>query len=383
MRTMTKKMSLMTVAMVLTGCVETIVMDPDEKDLPVVVNCVLQDNRIYRLPYKGKVSGTLPNQSMTICYVKGKSVKDYLPVEDAVVYITCKSDEEDVYEDTLSFFHVKGSLWESVKWMEFKYNTEYSLHVEIPGRDAITAKTTTPPQGISLITQTLPKGEVSDAENDEYTMKNPFTCINADKNSVLWVFAEEYTAEGWKGLPYIATDHPNADEFSITERKFSELSILGEQDLTDEGDIRLQYLFNIVHGAFPDNPLYKDVLRIDRLDSEEPFFLYGGPIWYLNLNSNNHYDIYTNGLFDTNVKDYLRWPHYIRFLFHFVSPELDEYLRNIYVHDKQIDNYLSISYSTSNIYSNINGGLGIFGFVLSVGWPYLDGSAVDGGVINR
>lgn len=378
-----KKAILIPFLMVSAGCVETIVMDPYEKDYPVVVNCILQDNRIYKLPYKGDDSVTLPSQSMRICYAKGKSVKDYLPVEDAIVYTTCRSDEEDGYEDTLSFYHVKGSLWESVRPMKFRYNTEYTLHVEIPGRDAITAKTTTLPQGIELITKTLPYNEVSDAENDEYVMKNPFICNNADKNSVLWVFAEEYTAEGWKGLPYITTNHPNTDEFSITERKFSELSILGEQDLTDEGDNRLQYLFNIVYGAFPDNPLYEDVVRIDRLDSEEPFFLYGGPIRYLNLDSNNHYDIYYNDLFDTDLKHYLRWPHFIRFLCHFVSPELDEYLRSIYVHNKQIDSYLSISYSTSNIYSNINGGLGIFGFVRSCAYPYIDGCGTGSGVINK
>ena len=38
----------LSLTMVLTGCVETIVMDPDEKDLPVAVNCILSNPDPYR-----------------------------------------------------------------------------------------------------------------------------------------------------------------------------------------------------------------------------------------------------------------------------------------------------------------------------------------------
>ena len=67
----------------LTGCVETIVMDPQEKDRPVAVNCILQgENRAYEL---WDYTPTPLTQSLTLRYVKGKTEKEYIPVEDANV----------------------------------------------------------------------------------------------------------------------------------------------------------------------------------------------------------------------------------------------------------------------------------------------------------
>ena len=72
----------------LCGCVETIVMDPHEKDLPVAIHCVLTNptNEVVIYNPASPVS-TMQKQSMTIKYVKGKSSGDYIPVEDASVRI--------------------------------------------------------------------------------------------------------------------------------------------------------------------------------------------------------------------------------------------------------------------------------------------------------
>ena len=52
--------------MVLTGCVETIVLDPGEKGLPVMVNCLLTpDSNV---------------QTLYLQYVKGKSANEYIPI---------------------------------------------------------------------------------------------------------------------------------------------------------------------------------------------------------------------------------------------------------------------------------------------------------------
>ena len=53
----------------LAGCVETIVMDPQEKDRTVAVHCILQgENRAYEdWDYKP----TPKTQSLTLRYVKG------------------------------------------------------------------------------------------------------------------------------------------------------------------------------------------------------------------------------------------------------------------------------------------------------------------------
>ena len=55
--------------MVSAGCVETIVMDPGEEDLPVMVNCVLEAG--------------FGKQTLYLQYVKGKSRSEYIPIENA------------------------------------------------------------------------------------------------------------------------------------------------------------------------------------------------------------------------------------------------------------------------------------------------------------
>ena len=57
----------------LTGCVETIVMGHGEKDLPVMVNCLLTPDSDV--------------QTLYLQYVKGKSANDYIPIKEAKVYV--------------------------------------------------------------------------------------------------------------------------------------------------------------------------------------------------------------------------------------------------------------------------------------------------------
>ena len=57
--------------MVPAGCVETIVMDPGEENLPVMVNCVLEAG--------------FGKQTLYLQYVKGKSRSEYIPIENATV----------------------------------------------------------------------------------------------------------------------------------------------------------------------------------------------------------------------------------------------------------------------------------------------------------
>ena len=76
-------------------------------------------------------------------------------------------------------------------------------------------------------------------------------------------------------------------------------------------------------------------------EAESFFFLRGGPVWFVEPES-----------FDPNV---------FRCLCHFVSKDLDEYLRYAYVHEYSLDHFLTTLYSNAHMLSNVHGGVGIFG----------------------
>lgn len=85
--------------LILFGCVEPIVLDPGEKDLPVMVYCVLKNNIIF-----DRAEKTV--QTLNLMYVKGKGQADYMPVVEATVYL-----EED--EKKIPFVYKGGDLWET------------------------------------------------------------------------------------------------------------------------------------------------------------------------------------------------------------------------------------------------------------------------------
>ena len=116
----------LSMAVVLTGCVETIVMDPGEKDLPVVVNCLLNPNDTTHTLY--------------LSYMKGKSAEEYLPVSDAEVFMECSN----IGKWRMEFHYVEGNRWESIGANFVQAYGIYNLFVVIPGRDTIRASTTIP-----------------------------------------------------------------------------------------------------------------------------------------------------------------------------------------------------------------------------------------------
>lgn len=368
MRTMTKKMSFMTVAMVLTGCVETIVMDPHESELPVVVNCVLEGNIIslkedsFAPSYPHHFMTNSSKQSLTLQYAKGKSAQDYIPVEDAEVYITCESENSHKKEDTLSFVHVEGCLWEIEKSKRIRPDTEYTLHIEIPGRDHIWAKTKTLP------TARVGMGPSIEAEEnfnkgmgpswDEY-VRWPFRldvngCLDG---SSLFVTARELSPDGWKDLEYLVTDHPGVDDFNILGGRFSDVPLLGHPEdtsyLDSIHDIMIEMWYRIDQEFMSDLPLHKGFLRIRNLADGDLFRMSAGPIWYLN--------VYTNYVSKGDIRTFHNEGGF-RYFFHFINSDLDEYLKSIERYFLEIDHNLTMVYGTDpSIYTNIHNGIGIFG----------------------
>ena len=304
--------------MVLTGCVETIVMDPGEKDLPVMVNCLLTSDSDV--------------QTLYLQFVKGKAAKEYIPITDAKVYVS-----SSIF--TINFHHVDGNRWESEKY-PIEGGKHYRLTVEIPGRDVIRAETTCPIAYRPSYHTDLHEVNSMDFHSMYYQIERfPRDKDQPIRTSPVWVFAkgklktydlcDEY-------YPFVVTDHPYSDDFNINGLKFS--------DLTFEGDFDGHCMavswpaFHNMRRMMPELPLHDVFVRIDHLDTSR-FHMLAGPIEYPKVGE----------------------PHQDHFVFSYVSDEYDEYLRSVYVRNRKLDHDFSRIYSTEGVYSNIEGGVGIFG----------------------
>lgn len=377
--------------MVLAGCVETIVMDPNEKDLPVAVHCILSNpdpnnNPGYHLP-----TGNLNDrqrQSMTIRYVKGKLEEGFIPVEDAKVYIEYGSGPKADPEGTISFSYVGDGVWESDP-VRIYNNAKYSLFVEIPGKETIWAETT---GQCDVVNAVYVPDEVRTFDKDrakEFFLKHSLRFRYYGESSPVWVFAKEYTPNGWKDIEYLVTDSPYADDFNILGKHYSDLTLLGNGDTDDVSDERIRDVFETSKRLMAGLPLHDRYIRMDKVDTLSSLFVSAGSLWYLNLESNDYYGKYDETLagWDITVdedgnlvrkpkykKKTWTWNQYIRIHFHFVNSDLDEYLRSVYIKDLGLRSDLTSLYSMSNTFTNIHGGVGIFGcdnqLVLNFTDPY-------------
>ena len=119
--------------LVTVSCVETIEMDPGTEDLPVVVNCFLRGSTSSALWTAGYP------QHLDLFYAKGKASGEYVPVGEAEVYLT-----NSVGEVLTRFIHTSGTRWDTDTPPILYSGATYTLCVEIPGREKITARTTIP-----------------------------------------------------------------------------------------------------------------------------------------------------------------------------------------------------------------------------------------------
>ena len=342
----TKVYILCLLMMVSTGCVETIVMDTGEKDLPVVVNCILdfQNGGYTLMPSGGR------GLSLTLQYVKGKADPEFIPVEDAVVYLE-RPAGSNPYLKRIDFVHTEGCTWESDE-TELKThiypNELYILKVEIPGRETIWAETWTQPDIVAFNVY-----DSGDSIAREIELKG-----NGLENYCLWAFARERTEPGakWdqKRMDYLVTDNPNTDDFNVNGNHYSDLSFRGIPK--DDLGFAYQMAFEQAKGEFADMPLHEGFIRIGNLDYDKPFFIFPGPL----CPPDNIIGI------SPSISSYSWIDCYI------VSSDLDKYLRSAYIHNKSLNSSLAFVYSTANdIYTNIHGGLGVFGSRYVISYAFL------------
>ena len=255
------------------------------------------------------------------------------------------SSRESGYNKTAEFHYVGDSRWElEDPFFKVVPGHTYNLAVEMPNRKTITAVTTAPyytyldVKGIHYQTgTTMPDPPFDDIFFNSTLNKDELT-------GPVWIFANKGSHASNESIENrylnLVTDHPYADNFNINGQYCSDLIIDGGP-INDDKHLRHTWpAFKNMRKTMPDLPLYERFIRISHID-DNPFHLLAGPLRYME-SYGDHFDFY------------------------FVSEEYDRYLRSVYIKNHRLDyDYASI-FSSENIYSNIEGGVGIFGcFVLT------------------
>lgn len=340
--------ALLVVLFLSVSCVETIVMDPGTENLPVVVNCLLRGSTpsaLYTIGYP---------QHLDLYYAKGKSSGVYAPVEDAEVYLTDSSGEVISH-----FVHSSGTRWDTDEGaIPILYpGKTYTLCVEIPGRQKITASTTIPADfmlagGWGMIYLFQPDYSLG---GDPDISRSPYSPHH------LWIFAHKGGphAEGETDedlYEYLVTDNAYADDFNIAGLKFSDLDFSGTP-----GQVYAPYWRQIRkrQRLQPDHPLHQSFVRIDlpanyvnpKTDEEKEEF---GP-------NENQFTMVCGPQECPMEDDFLAPSRVDHFDVYSVCDDYDQYLRDVYTRKGKIAHDLTGLYSTANVYSNVRNGQGIVG----------------------
>lgn len=168
----------------------------------------------------------------------------------------------------------------------------------------------------------------------------------------------------------VVTDHPGADNFNLLSGTVSDLNIVNVSENSEKGYqwFRLpsgQDLFDLLQYVVPNYaqwcrflcpnlPIHKQFVRIDH------------PSGF--LNGVREEDLKTSYQFSTSsfliFGDYDNYSSGVEpFLLEvrFLSNEYDAFLRDLHVKNMSRDNFIISSYDRNNVYTNIHGGVGIFG----------------------
>ena len=348
------------------SCTEDIDFAVDAES-PIVVKCILRRSA---------------KQTLSLFYAGRNTASLQVPVENAKAVIRC--GEVEVAE----FVKSEGVEWSTDFTPDFRQ--QYTLEITVPGRRTIWAKTTFPGNAeLTEYVKIFPNEYVKEIK-EKYHLHMPKAYsyyIREGKAEPsrsaykLWLFWTEVSFRqiylGKEYLDpivlyleklnpqmseYVATDHPGADDFNLTEKSVSDLKFL----YVPLNGRMYSFLCSWQKILLRDLPLHSKFLRIDHprnfvnpayfrdpvgspLGDESCFVLTG------------ELDIYSMLKFQCPFPYGVLGSEY--YCQCFVSDEYDKYLKDVYTKYFNKDNFVLSQYDADNIYTNINEGVGIFGAV--------------------
>ena len=367
------------------SCIEDLDLNSGEDML--VVDCVLKMDTI---------------QHLKLYHLNNLYTNDFRSVQNATVELFKEAGDGVNYVKIAEFTN-KGDIDWVTRYIP-EHDTKYKLSVSVNGKETISAYTKFPDDlRVMLHTKTIidslrqygediREHQMITAEVCEgkyvnrwgnfkiFYRETPFKVYQASQKACkMWIFPhtdstivmkpdnnysifqEEDVHFSGSTKPYVkhvVTDHPFADSFNIVDTKINDLRFF--QVPYNSHILRLSSFSTIVNinisqwcaYALKDLPVHKEFIRIDQPKafnngvadlknsyqfSENSFLLFGD------------YENYQAGIEPFVIE--------VRFL----SDEYDRYLREAYMREKTKNDFILSVYGKENLYTNINGGLGIFG----------------------
>ena len=315
-------------------------MDPLE-EMPAVVNCVLSrdNNDNEEKP---------PAQFLDLVYAKRPTESTNLKITDAIVNVSGNGTSYN--------FNWNGERWESSFLPEF--GSEYYLAISLPDGKSIFAKTKFPQKGV------IGGCEVFRGYSNLSYAKY-YTVSGYDDDAYIWITS----VEGKTGIRHFCTNHPYADNSNIVPGFWYELEgaklIMGDFKLLKKnwGSVVDITIINHYYEAAYYTPIHQDYLRI-----YHPKDFDNGISDNLVQSVYNGLSPYNKGfILTTDDLDYYTPPRWtgpamtqLPIKVYFLSQEYDLYLGECIKKSLHKDE-LAFLYSFNVNYTNISGGIGIFG----------------------
>lgn len=363
------------------ACVEDIDIDTGE-EMPIVVDCVLRNSHV---------------QTLRLYRLRHLYKNEYKDIEGAGVELFKEEIEgkTSTFVKVAEFLQKDGPDWEAQYQPE--YGAKYKLRVIVNGKELAHAFTTFP-EDLKLVMHMSPfdslgvgyraiTGEVSEpryvlwwGDWPYIESETPFKVYERSiKPCKIWIYPHtdttivikpdnKYSIQQAENVrfsgstkpyaKYVVTDHPGADNFNVVGGSMSDIDFFNVPVNS--------YLYNVhtlnLHPNIsqwcplvkPELPLHDRFVRIDHPKGFDNGF-YGDRLEHGYQYSSGSFFIF--GDYDNYMAGLLPFTLEVRFL----SDEYDTFMRELYLKKSSRDDFILSTYERKNIYTNIIGGLGVFG----------------------
>ena len=325
----------------LTSCVKDVILDAKEDPL-LAVYCVLKVDSV---------------QELKLSYTKSATMAEAPRVTEATAVLTDLTEGREAGR----FVRITDTLW------RLDYSAipthSYRLEVNVPGKELVWAEQTMPAEPPvevldinSLTAKEVPWLETLDAEDlfpdiegvtiGSITLSGLFYRFTLPCTT--WVYAENYNTETEQFFPVeeLCTDYPYVDDFNLTGKVWNNRE--GEEEEALGTSLLLAYTHRVYLSG---NAMHRDFLRFSQTEKQ----------------TQNYFSV--DGLTGQYGKVY----------FAALSDDYDLYLCDAYQqYYAEQSRDLSSIYLRDNLYTNIHGGIGIFGSatILPVSWDSVRASIV-------
>ncbi|MBO4656314.1 MAG: DUF4249 family protein [Bacteroidales bacterium] len=303
----------------LSSCVKDVILDANEEPL-LVVACILSQDSV---------------QTLQLSWTKGPSQAEAPLVTEAVAVLTDLTENREAGR-----FDRRGEgLWQ----LDYTPLTghSYRLDVAVPGHEPVWAEQTVPE---------VPEVDISVTKRPEY----PNPPKNGDKwglqyglnlSRPVWAWAENYDAEQNQHVPVkqLSTDYPYVDDLNVS----------GELDTDSNWPFPGTPMSGDM-GSYDEYCTYQQVfhhrfLRFPKSDYPKALVSVGGKF------RGDYYNYNDDSPREPSGKEGVLY-------FASLSDDYDRYLCEAFkYYQGEVSDDLSSIYIRDNVYTNIHGGVGIFG----------------------